>query len=412
MLEARTYLGEFWNPNISDSYKYIGALKVSEQGAMELEIHQKEENYCTTHYEGYDVLWSIIGDDYPVTLFNVRFRKSQGLSSVSFSIRWVLAGSHILSMDTPYFNKCKITFPYLKNWVCSSRIHFENEGIKDSLVIDKTKLSTPLVSANIEQGVQLTLREGVFTKQLFETFSCEINQNAICEINTDAPKSTNFYHQLITEFTQFLSIALYCQQFPNEVILCDSNGNKVELIFPQKESTNPHRNQLIVFPDLKERVPQMLVNWHTQFQQVAPICQYLLQSLNVTTFDFPDFLIIAHALDGYHKRFVNKKNGKDIRKYEVGIKVLLEQFKDVEVIKMCRIDTEVLTQSRNKYSHLIPDDDSKITKAVSGQELYNLTQKCKVLLTCCILHLLGLSIDEINLCCKESDISLMLFELS
>lgn len=412
MIEPRAYLGEFWNPNDPNGFKYVGALYVSDRGCAELEIRQTRDNQCFSHYEGYEVLLGVIGDDYPVSLFDVQFRIMQGTSSVSFSIKCILGGQHITSLDTPLFNKCIVKFPYLRSWVCASRTHLKDEENNDSLVIDTTNISTPLVSVDIEQGIHLEIREGVSKKHLPPSFYWEISQNARCVLQSVNKESTNRYRQLITEFAQFLSIALYCQQFPNEVILIDSNNNKVELIFPQKESTNPHRNQLIVFPDLKERVPQMLVNWHTQFQQVAPICQYLLQSLNVTTFDFPDFLIIAHALDGYHKRFVNKKNGKDIRKYEVGIKVLLEQFKDVEVIKMCRIDTEVLTQSRNKYSHLIPDDDSKITKAVSGQELYNLTQKCKVLLTCCILHLLGLSIDEINLCCKESDISLMLFELS
>ena len=147
----------------------------------------------------------------------------------------------------------------------------------------------------------------------------------------------------------------------------------------------------------------MLINWHNQFQQVAPICRYLLQSLNDNSFDFPDFLIIAHALDGYHKRFVNKKDGKDIKKYKEQIDALLDRFKDIDVLKSNKIDTEVLQQSRNKYSHLIPDDDEKITKAVSGNELFDLTRKCKMLLTCCILDMLGLDADEINMCFNKSN---------
>lgn len=404
MIETGTYLGEFWNPNISDSYKYIGALKVSEQGAMELEIHQKEENYCTTHYEGYDVLWGIIGDDYPVTLFNVRFRKSQGLSSVSFSIGYVFAGRHVASLDNALFRKCIVKFPYLKNWVCTHRTRIDYEKKEVCLIVNKTNISQPLVDAVLEKGLRFSINEDCLLNQLPQSLYTEISQDARCEFVSEDVKSINNFINLIKEFAQFFSIALYCRQYPNEIKIIDIDGKEYELLFSLSASIKPIQNYLIPFYKLQEKVPQLLVNWHTQFQQVAPICRSLLQSTRYCTFDFPDFLIIAQALDGYHKRFVNKKNGKDIRKYEDGIKVLLEQFKDVEAIKNCEIDTGVLTQSRDKYSHLIPDDDSKITKAVSGKDLYALTNKCKVLLTCCILHLLGLDIDDINLCFERCSV--------
>ena len=60
----------------------------------------------------------------------------------------------------------------------------------------------------------------------------------------------------------------------------------------------------------------MLQLWHSNFEEVAPISHYLINSLkNNNRFDIPDFLIIAQALDGYHKRFINKKGGKNIKKY-------------------------------------------------------------------------------------------------
>ena len=140
--------------------------------------------------------------------------------------------------------------------------------------------------------------------------------------------------------------------------------------------------------------------WHSNYTQVSPICRYLIQTIHYNTFDFPDFLIVAHALEGYHKRFLNKKNGgKDKQKYKEQVDILLDKFKDVEVIKKSNIDTEVLTQSRDKYSHLIPDEEKPL--AVTGQELYDLTIKCKILLTCCILDLLGLNIEEINMCWQK-----------
>ena len=152
-------------------------------------------------------------------------------------------------------------------------------------------------------------------------------------------------------------------------------------------------------------MPSILKLWHSNYEQIAPICKYLIRSLkNEATFDAPDFLIVAQALDGYFKRFLYNKDGKEIKQYKRQIEILLNEFKDIDVIKACNLDADVLTQSRHKYSHLIPDSDKKITKAVEGEDLYWLTQKCIVLLACCILDMLGLTKEEINLCCNKSPI--------
>ena len=148
----------------------------------------------------------------------------------------------------------------------------------------------------------------------------------------------------------------------------------------------------------------MLITWHENYEKMSPISSYLIRSLQKkNSFDVPDFLIIAQALDGYHKRFVNSKSVINHKKYEDGIKILLKQFKDVDCIQKCRINPQVLTQTRDKYSHLLTDEDKPL--AVEGEDLYWLTEKCKILLTCCILNMLGLTNKEINLCCEHSPIS-------
>lgn len=177
-------------------------------------------------------------------------------------------------------------------------------------------------------------------------------------------------------------------------------------------STTPYKVPLVKYDRLADKVPLMLFAWHANFEQLSPICNYLIRSLQHNRFfDAPDFLIIAQALDGYYKRFVNKKDGKDIKKYQLQIERLLEQFKGVYMLQECRIDAEELTQSRHKYSHLIPEDDKMVSKAVAGDDLYDLTQKCIVLLTCCILDNIGLTTDEINICFKDSAIQQIVRDL-
>ena len=81
---------------------------------------------------------------------------------------------------------------------------------------------------------------------------------------------------------------------------------------------------------------------------------------------------------------------------------MLNKFKNINVLKKCKIAPAVVKDTRHKYSHLYPDDEKSL--AVDGWDLYWLTEKCKILLTCCILNLLGLTNKEINLCCEKSPI--------
>ena len=50
----------------------------------------------------------------------------------------------------------------------------------------------------------------------------------------------------------------------------------------------------------------------------------------------------------------------------------------------------------------LAEDNEDKGNEVSGHELFRLTQKAKVLLTCCILDLLGLTHKEIDLCFEKS----------
>lgn len=73
-------------------------------------------------------------------------------------------------------------------------------------------------------------------------------------------------------------------------------------------STTPYKVPLVKYDRLADKVPLMLFAWHANFEQLSPICNYLIRSLRYNRFfDAPDFLIIAQALDGYYKRFINKR---------------------------------------------------------------------------------------------------------
>ena len=337
------------------------------------------------------------------TLFGATLKHEGDFTRLTYLIRYILVGKHVRSLEEACFDSCWVKYPYINRWASENRISI---GAKDKKTIASFDFGPrpPFLSVNVEAGIEL-----LFWGRLSDHISrYDITASQTTDLNVvlSTRGSIKAFIRLIQEFSQFLSIALFVEQNPNEIVFLDKEEKvKYSLLFERHLSIEPSLFSLIKYEELKGKMPEILKKWHANYEQVAPISHYLIKSIaNRDSFEAPDFLIVAQALDGYFKRFVNHKDCKNTRQYKHQLDKLLNAFKGVEVLQACNLNIDVVTQSRHKYSHLIPDDDESIAQAVEGEELYWLTQKCIVLLSCCILDMLGLSIEEINLCCKRSPI--------
>ena len=413
------YHGEWWVPAVADRNKrslshnpecmmgmedkYTGTLTYYEDEESTLELYLVPSNFRSHHYHHNRVVWGRDANGNIFTLLNVEMEKTDGVdfTCTKFVVGFILIGEHILDTDDTRFNKCIVQFPHLRNWAFSDSIVKSYAGTS---VYYKTAFThQKLLECINSEGVWWRLWQRQATER--NTYDLTIDQITEFEIETLQPVSMWLMLQQIEEFAQFLSIALFGEQNPDFVRFVNRENERVSfLIYKKEKSVRPINSALIKFEVFKEKLPAMLNVWHDNFKRVSPVSSYLISSLHKKKrFEAPDFLIIAQALDGYHKRFVNKKVGGDVRQYEKQIEVLLNHFKDVKAIQECKIKPAVLKDSRNYYSHLFPDEEIK--SAVEGEDLYWLTEKCKILLTCCILNMLGLTNEEINLCCEQSPIS-------
>lgn len=413
------YHGEWWVPAVADrdtrmtflqpegmmghERKYTGTLTYYGDKDSILELYHTPSNFHSKHYCQNEVIWGKDANGNIFTLFNAMMNEQRlgDFTNTKFVVAYILIGEHVLSAYDNCFGSCIVQFPYLRNWAFRDNIKQNNAG---TLVSFKSPIfAEKLLETMDEEGVWWRLWQGQTINRTI--YDLKITQTTTLEIEALDATSIRSCMKHIEEFAQFLSIALYCDQNPTEVkFINKKNKRESVLLFKKDTSVDPGVMSLIKFGIFKDKLPKMLNTWQTNFEKMAPISSYLIGSLQKKNrFDVPDFLIIAQALDGFHKRFVNKKDGKDIQKYKDQIEILLDQFKDVKVIQKCRIKPEVLTDSRNYYSHLFPDEEIKF--AVEGDDLYWLTEKCKILLTCCILNMLGLTNKEINLCCENSPIS-------
>lgn len=365
----------------------------------------------SSHSKQYDTLWGKDANQYPYTLFgstqqepqwdNIEFSKSE------YEVRAILRGRHIDSIHTASYTKCIVEFPHLIDWAHNSRA----SSNANTITIDNTK-QEPLLVAEVEDEVTYRLVANVVQRKNSD-YGIDIKQRTTLTIESSKKQSIRWFLQHILEFSNFLSIALYAEQAHSSIYFT-GDGKYPEhcpLLIELSKSITPN-GYLIDFNKLKERLPMMMKNWHNNYEQLMPITNYLIDSMQSRKYQSSsDFLIVAQALDGYFKRFVNGKDGKDTKQYAHQIKKLVEHFKDVDAIRECNIDAEEMADTRHKYSHLIPDSDTKLKKAVDGEELYCLTLKGKILLTCCILDNLGLTIEEINQCCENKPITHILKEI-
>ena len=407
MANPTTYYGVWQVPDVGGMYphKLSGTLTYYGDKPSTLDLIHEPRSGAVSIYHYYDVLWGEDARGVRYTLFGATMVSETSFSKFSFVIRFILIGKHVRSLDESCFDTCWVKFPYLNRWALDNRISGGVDSQHTLLSLD-IGVRPAFLSVEVEDSLRLMLW-GQLTDNITR-FAITANQHTHLNIDTRENASLNTYLKTINEFSQFLSIALFAEQHPSEVVFANK-GVKINypLLFDTKSSKEPWVQPLIKYDGLNNRIPEVLRQWHTYFDRVSPITHYLIRSFGIEkTFDTPDFLTIAQALDGYFKRFVNNKDGKDTRQYKQQIEKLLKQFKGVEVIQRINLDAEILTQTRHKYSHLIPDEDAKIAKALDeGAPLYWLTQKCIVLLTCCILDMLGLTTDEINLCCNDSPLN-------
>ena len=399
-----SYYGTWQIPDARGMFTRVfsGVLTYFGNKPSSLELIHEPHSGSISEFVHYDVIWGEDAYGSKFSLFDATLIQDLNFTKSTYLIRFILVGKHIPSLNEPCFDCCWVKYPYLNRWALDNR--FDINALDNHITnINLDFGQRPaFLFVEIEEGIRLMLW-GHLTDNLTHF---EITSTQATNLNIDTPENSPLFMYLktISEFSQFLSIALFAEQHPSEVYFANKGEkNKYPLLFDRQPSKEPWILSLIKFYELKERMPSILKRWHSNYEQIAPICKYLIRSLNTgSLFDAPEFLIVAQALDGYFKRFVNKKGGKNIKQYKTQIELLLNEFKDIMVLQACELDAEILTQTRHKYSHLIPDGDEKITNAVEGEDLYWLTQKCIVLLTCCILDMLGLTTEEINLCCSKS----------
>ncbi len=411
-INLTVYHGKWKVPQYDNDFQlkgyeeFMGTLFYYKDKASLIELYGHPPITTATIHCQYDTIFGEDAYGNLFSLFSPRIIVDCDMSKLSFRIDSFIMTKKgvepVKTLDEKAYHYCYVDYPFLRDWAFKNV--FMTPRPNGSFRWDTNKGLN--LRVKIEPGMKLLLSSHVTPQISTYTFSAE--QTTRLTLISKEHESVEKFLGLVSELSQFLSVATFCKQFPSAISFRRENDdnpwNQERLFYVVKDSEKPI-GSVIKYDEILVKKSDILTKWHDNYQQMSLITKYLVQSIteDKEEFDTPDFLIIAEALDGYFKRFVNGEDGKDTRKYEDLIKKLLKRFERVELLSLCDIDAKVLAHSRHKYSHLIPDSDTwKIEKAVAGKELFYLAKKSIVLLTCCVLDCLGLSKEEINICFKDS----------
>ena len=361
-----------------------------------------------------EVIHGTSSNNEKITLFMCYRYGNWNLSShyptTNYKCYYFIKGQHINDISSETFNKVQIEFTSLYEWCPSGRISHtiefaeDNETLETTFVLSKSDYWEKAVQIDSDFVVKISGVCGF--KSSSDSKEHNLTQNTIFEVESlESKKSFSEFLNKVDMFKQFLSLATFSPVNMSEVTFFDKDDfqqldNGKRYIHPigfyrieDKEAPIKYRSHqfLFTYQDIADMFPEIIKEWYSCSKNLTPIRNHLISSLEPKkVFTSLDFLIIVQSLEGYHHRFVDKSNKKiDLRNR---LEELVFLFKDVDKVDKNFIELTHVVKSRNYYSHFY----DKNKGVLEGKELYELTNKLRRLLICCVLSLIGFNIEKIN----------------
>lgn len=344
-----------------------------------------------------------------------------------YKCQHLVIGTHITSLETPLFFKTQIQIPYLSLWATPNSI--ETSMFHEEKRIEKCCISFNTGEHHIDtvdfEDYKLSI-DGVVNYD-GKYFEPSIKQKTLVSLTNKSDYSLKDALEKIFLFEQFLSFAALEPLESSKIVLYDKskyqqldNGEKhffpIQYIrvYHGKETNNEQNitkrySFLFTYETIKTEFPSIIKKWFLEQADIAPIRHHLIECVRQKgSFSSVDFLVIIQAIEGFWWRFrdenykrSNNLNSKNQTHLNTILEVLINEFKDIELLNLNEININEVVDSRHYFSHFVYK--SKKPHAKDGLELYHLTKQIRKLLICCLLNFVGFSNDQISRIVKKSN---------
>lgn len=451
MIDELQYEGEWFLPD-KPEHKVCGTLTfIQDEGArLKLLGEFAVSNGFYVSCANLDIILGVTSNGQRITLFDCIATNavsiSLGIPTPKFYAHWVFVGAHFDKKEDIKFKSLSISCSYLDEWVGISGFKMEPPEIGEFIV--NVKYKRP-------DDIELTTFEGNKISVAFEATSPEyryfqkeatISQKAYLQI--EPPEEIYFkdYNRISYRLKNLLSLAAKNPAYTltmkgeTEANKEDSNGKTYyrpvsiyaqEIGTPLKSKPLEAFEMLFRLDDFNGRSEEFLNNWLNKAELLEPVYNLYFGSLySQSTFIEERFLVLAQAVESYHRRAMNRFERSPERqeqritgildavssselsdrvkkwlerklKYsnEVSLKMRIEDIikRYGAVLRIIIKDPTVFAQkvadTRNYRTHFSED---LRPKAAKGAEFVGINQKLKFTLDVCLLSELGFTLEEIN----------------
>lgn len=403
-----------YTPNDSIKLELIGQLH-PQTSAVEEFINREEEN----------IIYGFSSDAKEISLLNSFLSGGSLNLSCKFPIQryncqHLIIGAHITSLDTPFFFKTQVDIPYLSLWATPNSI--ESTMYFNEKKLEKYNISFKTGGNHIDHvdidKFRLSI-DGVLNYK-GDYFEPKIKQKTLVTLTNTSDFSLKDALSKIFLFEQFLSFAALRPIESKKIVLFTKskyqeldNGDKhffpIEYIrVYHGVETNPEQNIskrwsfLFSYDLIKEEFNTVIKKWYSEQSNIAPIRHHLIECVRQKgTFSSVDFLIVIQGIEGFWWRFKDKDykqehhlKNSDRTNLSTIIEELVNEFKDIDCLKLNELNIKEVVDSRHYFSHFVPKEKKPYAK--DGLELFELTIKIRKLLICCLLNFVGFTNDQIS----------------
>lgn len=369
--------------------------------------------------------------------------QESGSPTLTFSIRFIFIGAHILSPDDFRFEVMETRLNNLDEWIGISGF--------ERMAFNPASPGEVSINFKLPPPVEFKISEGVLGKFLFRVKipdismyhrSKQITQNVYFRIESNEGKDLDAFLELLMGFQNFFIMGLYGRTFPEKITVFGKsfvNGFPgetpkrvpIDVYFSGKGFDDNIRRisaleMFFTYHDIKDEFSDIVEIWFQKYSLLEPAFNLLFEQFYYEgRFTENNFLNLAQAAETFHSR-VSDHPRMPVAEYNKMKAAVMEvapveyhhwlkdQFNFGNYLNLhARLEEMVNTYSnptldeilgsksdfvkkvkwsRNYYTHYSPD---MAKKALKGADLLYITERLKLLLVCSFLIESGISKDKV-----------------
>ena len=325
------YLGSWW---VSETDKVEGVLKVTSE-IIELFLigtfgTPKESQ---KKFQEVNVINGFTTNGKKVTLINciqISFGINMpGMFTSTYSASLMIEGNNYQSESDIYLQNISASYDHLAQWISISPFRVENNLQNKELLVNYKKLQDQEVEiSGLIVGIKSTFRT---SGNMFESLTLE--QTPWISFSTLGGFSFIEGLETVNKIAQFLTLCTSHYIRPIRIEALDKEGDKITILFPQKEEKvtkrKTHNDFLVLYGDITENLQKYLQIWRDKSELFEPILNYFVDAHRKEIFTEISFLKLVQCLEVFSRRM--RKNLKiEKKEYDAKVNTILNSIQHEE----------------------------------------------------------------------------------